>query len=63
MMHPRARNQRLEMLIGILGFFNLMALITAVVAFVRGQSMLQPMVVLIGCTGLLWFAVRVRTRA
>jgi hypothetical protein len=51
------------MLIGILGFFNLMALITAVVALVRGQSMLQPMVVLIGCTGLLWFAVRVRTRA
>jgi hypothetical protein len=62
-MHPRARDQRLEMIIGILGFFDLMALISAAVVFARGGSMLQPMAVLISITALLWFAVRVRMRA
>ena len=35
--HPRARAQRLEMLIGILGFFAFMALVQAVVLEVRGE--------------------------
>ena len=62
-MHPRARDQRLEMVIWILGFFDLMALVNAVVVLVRGGSMFQPMVVLLSVTALLWFAVRVRMRA
>ena len=62
-MHQRARDQRLEMVIGILGFFDLMALVNAVVVLVRGGSMFQPMAVLLSITALLWFAVRVRMRA
>ena len=36
--HPRASAQRLEVLIGILGFFTLMALIQTVVLEVRGEN-------------------------
>ena len=61
-MHPRARAQRLEVLIGILGFFDLVALINAAVALARGRPMLEPMVVLIGFTVLLVVAVRLRER-
>ena len=35
--HPRARAQRLEMLMGVLGFFTVMALVQAVVLEVRGE--------------------------
>jgi hypothetical protein len=36
--HPRARAQRLEMLMGILGFFTVMALVQTVVLEVRGDA-------------------------
>ena len=45
-MHPKARAQRLEMVIGILGFFTVAAFVVTVVAEVRGQSALRPAVVL-----------------
>ena len=46
-MHPRAAAQRLEVLIGILGFFAVAALIVTVVAELRGQPALRPAVVLL----------------
>ncbi len=61
-MHPRARAQRLEVGIGILGFFDLVALVNAAVALARGRPILGPVVVLIGFTTLLVVAVRLRER-
>jgi len=52
--HPRATAQRLEMVIGILGFFTLMALIQTVVREVRGEDAVGPallLAVLVGVTG------------
>lgn len=52
--HPRATAQRLEMVIGILGFFTLMALIQTVVREVRGEDAVGPAIllaVLVGVTG------------
>ncbi len=37
-MHPEAQRQRLEMLVGIVGFFTAAAFVSAVVAELRGQS-------------------------
>ncbi len=61
-MHPRAKAQRLEMLIGILGFFTLMAFISAVVAEVRGRPALVPALVLLGLVILTYLAIRARRR-
>lgn len=36
--HPRARAQRLDMLIGLLGFFTVMAFIQTVLLELRGQA-------------------------
>ena len=47
-MHPRAAAQRLEVLIGILGFFAVAALIFTLVAELRGQPALRPAMVLLG---------------
>jgi hypothetical protein len=52
--HPRATAQRLEMVIGILGFFTLMALIQTVVREVRGEDAVGPAIllaVLVAVTG------------
>ena len=46
-MHPQAQRQRLELLVGILGFFTLAALVTAVVAEVRGEPALKESIVLL----------------
>jgi hypothetical protein len=46
-MHPRAAAQRIEVLIGILGFFAAAALIVTVVAEFRGQPALRPALVLL----------------
>jgi hypothetical protein len=35
---PRARAQRLEVLIGILGFFTVMALVQTVILEIRGEA-------------------------
>lgn len=59
---PRARAQRLEMAIGILGFFTLMATIQAVVLEVRGESAVAEALILAGLGLLLWLAIRARRR-
>jgi LPXTG-motif cell wall-anchored protein len=61
-MHPRARAQRWEMLIGILAFFTLAAFIVAVVAELRGQPALRPALVLLGFVLALGGAVYARRR-
>jgi len=61
-MHPRAKAQRLEMLIGILGFFTVVAFITAVVAELRGRPALLPALVLLGFVIVTYLAIRARRR-
>lgn len=61
-MHPRARAQRLEMVIGILGFFTAVAFIVTVVAEVRGQPALRPALVLAGFVVVLLAAVYFRRK-
>jgi hypothetical protein len=54
--HPRATAQRLEMVIGILGFFTLMALIQTIALELRGDDAVGAAVllaVLVLLTG--WF--------
>ena len=54
--HPRARAQRLEMVIGILGFFTLMALIQTIALELRGDDAVGAAIllaVLVLLTG--WF--------
>jgi uncharacterized membrane protein YqjE len=60
--HPRARAQRLEVLIGILGFFTLMAFVQAVTYELRGQSAGLAALILLGLLVALWFAIRARQR-
>jgi uncharacterized membrane protein len=60
--HPRARAQRLEVLIGILAFFTLMAAIQAVTYELRGQPAAWPAVVLLGLLVALGLAIRARRR-
>ncbi len=61
-MHPRAKAQRLEMLIGILGFFTVVAFTVAVVAELRGQPALRPALVLLGFVVVTYVAVRARRK-
>jgi hypothetical protein len=61
-MHPVAKRQRLEVLIGILGFFTVMAFIAAVVEVVNGDPGVTPALVLLGCLLLSWLAVAARAR-
>jgi hypothetical protein len=61
-MPVKARAQRLEMLIGILGFFTIVAFIVTVVAEVRGQPALRPALVLLFFVVLLAAAIRWRLR-
>jgi hypothetical protein len=58
-MHPEAQRQRIEMLVGLLGFFTLVALVSTVVAELRGQAAVTEGLVLLGFAVALWFAVRV----
>jgi predicted branched-subunit amino acid permease len=62
-MHPRARAQRLEMAIGILGFFTVVAFIVTVVAELRGQPALRPALVLACFAVVLAAVVYVRKRS
>lgn len=60
----RARTrQQLEMLIGILGFFTLMALIAAVAGIVGGDPGVTPSLVLLGLVIALGAAIRSWRRA
>jgi threonine/homoserine/homoserine lactone efflux protein len=61
-MHPRAKAQRIEMLIGILLFFTAVAFVVTVIAEVRGQAALREALVLLGFVVLLWLAIRARRR-
>lgn len=60
--HPRARAQRLDVLIGILAFFTLMAAIQAVTYELRGQPAVWAALVLLGLVVGLGLAIRARRR-
>jgi uncharacterized membrane protein len=60
--HPRARAQRIEMLIGVLGFFTAVAFIETVVLELRGKEALRSALVLLGFVVLLGLAIRWRRR-
>lgn len=61
-MHPRAKAQRIEMLIGVLGFFTAVAFIETVVLELRGKEALRSALILLGFVVLLGLAVRWRRR-
>ncbi len=60
--HPRARAQRLEVLIGILAFFTLMAAIQVVTYEFGGQPATWAALVLLGLVVGLGVAIRARRR-
>lgn len=61
-MHPRAKAQRIEMLIGVLGFFTAVAFIETVVLELQGKEALRSALVLLGFVVLLGLAIRWRRR-
>ena len=62
-MHPRAKAQRIEMLIGVLGFFTAVAFIQTVILELPGKPALRSALVLLGLVVLLGLAVRWRRRS
>jgi peptidoglycan/LPS O-acetylase OafA/YrhL len=60
--HPRARAQRLDVLIGVLGFFGLMACLQAVTLEVQGRPAGLAALVLLAVVVALFLAVRARRR-
>ena len=62
-MHPRAKAQRIEMLIGVLGFFTAVAFIQTLVLELQGKPALRSAMVLLGFVVLLWLAIRWRRRS
>lgn len=58
-MHPVARRQRLEVLLGFTGFFLFIAFVNAVVPLVRGDTAVVPSIVLLSFAGV--FALTYRT--
>jgi hypothetical protein len=58
--HPRARAQRLEMVIGILGFFTLMALIQTITLELRGHDAVGAAILLFVLVLLTGYFVRKR---
>lgn len=60
--HPRARAQRLDMLIGLLGFFTVMAFIQTVLLELRGQPAGLSALFLAVLVGLLLLAARARRK-
>lgn len=56
----RARAQRLEMLLGIIGFFAFIATIQLVVLEVRGEPAVKAAVLLAVLLAALWFVWRLR---
>ena len=61
-MHPRAKAQRIELLIGVLGFFTAVAFIQTVILELQGKSALRSALILLGFVVLLGLAVRWRWR-
>ncbi len=62
-MHPRAKAQRIEMLIGVLGFFTAIAFIQTVVLELQGKAALRSAMILLGFVVLLGLAIRWRRRS
>jgi hypothetical protein len=58
--HPRARAQQLDVLIGVLGFFTLMATIQTVTYELRGRPAAGSALVLLALLLALGLAVRAR---
>jgi hypothetical protein len=56
----RAKAQRLEMLIGILGFFTFMAFVQAVVTEIRGEDAVFESILLAVFVAVLWFVIQRR---
>jgi hypothetical protein len=61
--HPRAKAQRIEMLIGVLGFFTAIAFVQTVVLELQGKSALRSALILLGFVVLLGLAIRWRRRS
>ena len=61
-MHPRAKAQRIEMLIGVLGFFTAIAFFETVVLELQGRPALRSAMILLGFVVLLGLAIRWRRR-
>ena len=62
-MHPRAKAQRIEMLIGVLGFFTAIAFVQTAVLELQGKSALRSALILLGFVVLLGLAIRWRRRS
>ncbi len=60
--NPRARAQRLDVLLGILGFFAAMALVQAVVLELRGDPAVGAALLLLALVVLLAVTYRARRR-
>jgi hypothetical protein len=61
--HPRAKGQRIEMLIGVLGFFTAIAFIQTVILELQGKPALRSAMILLGFVVLLGLAIRWRRRS
>lgn len=60
--HPRARAERLELLMGFLGFFTVMAFIQTVVLELRGENAVGAALLLAGLVAALYLAWRARRK-
>jgi len=61
--HHRAKAQRIEMLIGVLGFFTAVAFVQTVVLELQGKPALRSALILLGFVVLLGLATRWRRRS
>jgi hypothetical protein len=61
--HPRAKAQRIEMVIGVLGFFTAIAFVQTVVLELQGKPALRSALILLGFVVLLGLAIRWRRRS
>jgi len=61
--HPRAKAQRIEMIIGVLGFFTAVAFVQTVVLELQGKPALRSALILLGLVVLLGLAIRWRRRS
>ena len=61
-MHPGAKAQRIELLIGVLGFFTAVAFVQTVILELQGKPALRSALILLGFVVLLGLAVRWRRR-
>lgn len=60
--NPRARAQRLDMALGIVGFFVFMAAVQTVVLEVRGEPAVVAALILLALVVAFWLLLRARRR-